>query len=270
MIEQCKIGIIGAGNMGGGLISGAIAAGRIAAAHITAVDLRLEALEPLRVLGVNTSDRLEDGILSQDLVIIGVKPQTAAKLLQNMDPHLNTDQVLVSIMAGVDTASIESHLSAAVPVVRVMPQMLARVGEAASGLCAGTHATTAHLDQVRALFDQVGSSVVVEESQMDAVTGLSGSGPAYVYTIIEALADGGVRMGLTRDIALRLAAQTVLGAARMVLDSGEHPAVLKDQITSPGGTTIAALHKLEEKGLRDALISAVQAATERAAELGSS
>ncbi len=270
MIEQCKIGIVGAGNMGGGLISGALAAGRLAANHITAVDVRLEALEPLRALGVNTSDQLADGILDRDLVIVGVKPQSAAKLLQSMDPHLNTNQVLVSIMAGVGTTTIESQLSSPVPVVRVMPQMLARGGEAASGVCAGAHTSAAHLDLVCALFDAVGSSVVVEENQMDAVTGLSGSGPAYVYTVIEALADGGVRMGLTRDVALRLAAQTVLGAARMVLDSGQHPAVLKDQIASPGGTTIAALHKLEEKGLRDALISAVQAATERAEELGSS
>ena len=156
------------------------------------------------------------------------------------------------------------------PVVRVMPQMLVRVGAAASGVCAGQHVTEAQIELVRALFDEVGSTVVVSETQMDAVTGLSGSGPAYVYTVIEALAAGGVLMGLSREDALQLAAQTVLGAARMVIESGQHPAILKDQITSPGGTTIAGLHKLEEKGLRDALISAVQAATQRSVELGKS
>ncbi len=270
MIDKCKIGTIGAGNMGGGLIAGLIAAGRVAAHRITAVDLRLEALEPLRALGVNTSDRLQDGIATCDLVIIGLKPQSAAPLLAEMDDHLSADQILVSIMAGVSTASIEAQLSTPIPVVRVMPQMSARLGEAASGICAGAGATAAHLDLVCALFDEVGSSVVVEESQMDAVTGLSGSGPAYIYTVIEAMADGGVKMGLARDVALRLAAQTALGAGRMVLDSGAHPAVLKDQITSPGGTTIAALQQLEEKGLRAALISAVEAATKRAAELGTS
>jgi hypothetical protein len=144
-----------------------------------------------------------------------------------------------------------------------MPQTLAQLGAAASGVCGGRHATPAQVDLVRAIFDQVGSTVLVGEYQMDAVTGLSGSGPAYIYTVIEALADGGVRMGLSREVALKLAAQTALGAARMVLESGQHPAILRDQVASPGGTTIAGLHKLEEKGLRDALISAVQAATER-------
>jgi pyrroline-5-carboxylate reductase len=171
-------------------------------------------------------------------------------------------------MAGVNTAAIESQLEAPVPVVRVMPQTLAQLGAAASGVCGGRHATPAQVDLVRAIFDQVGSTVLVGEYQMDAVTGLSGSGPAYIYTVIEALADGGVRMGLSREVALKLAAQTALGAARMVLESGQHPAILRDQVTSPGGTTIAGLHKLEEKGLRDALISAVQAATERSIQLG--
>jgi len=171
-------------------------------------------------------------------------------------------------MAGVSTATIESQWEAPIPVVRVMPQTLAQLGAAASGICGGRHATPAQVELVRALFDRVGSTALVAEYQMDAVTGLSGSGPAYIYTVLEALADGGVRVGLSREVALKLAAQTALGAARMVLESGQHPAVLRDQVTSPGGTTIAGLHKLEEKGLRDALISAVQAATERSAQLG--
>ena len=171
-------------------------------------------------------------------------------------------------MAGTPTAQIEAQVETPVPVVRVMPQMLAAIGQAASALCGGRHAEPRHVDLVRSLFNLVGSTVVVTEEQMDAVTGLSGSGPAYVYTIIEALSDGGVRVGLPRDVAFTLAAQTVMGAARMTLESDLHPAALKEQITSPGGTTIAGLHKLEEKGLRDALISAVEAACQRSIELG--
>ena len=145
-----------------------------------------------------------------------------------------------------------------------------RIKDAACALCAGRAASAEQVAQVRSLFDLVGTTVEVSESLMDAVTGLSGSGPAWAYTVIEALTDGGVRAGLPRETALTLAAQTLLGAARLVLESGEHPAVLRDQVTSPGGTTAAGLHKLEEKGLRDALISAVLAATERSAELGQS
>ena len=270
MIEGCKLGFIGAGNMGGALIAGLLEAGRIPATHITAVDPRPEVLRPLSEIGVRTSSETLDAVCDQDVVVLGIKPQIAPKVLPLIGPHLGESQVLLSIMAGVSTVSIESQFAAAVPVVRVMPQTLARLGAAASGMCGGRHATREHLALVRTLLDEVGSSVEVSESQMDAVTGLSGSGPAYVYTIVEALVDGGVRVGLPREVALKLAAQTLLGAARMVLESGVHPAVLKDQVTSPGGTTIAALHKLEEKGLRDALISAVQAATERSIELGKS
>lgn len=268
MIDACRIGIIGGGNMGGALVCGLVAAGRIPPVQLTVADVRQEALLPLRGLGVQLTTQPADAIRQQQVVVIGVKPQHAAGVLQLLKQHLRADQVLVSIMAGVSTASIEAQLGSPFPVVRVMPQTLAQLGAAASGLCAGKHASPAQVELVRALFDQVGSTVVVAESQMDAVTGLSGSGPAYIYTVIEALADGGVRAGLARDVALRLAAQTALGAARMVLESGQHPAILRDQVTSPGGTTIAGLHKLEEKGLRDALISAVQAATERSVQLG--
>jgi pyrroline-5-carboxylate reductase len=268
MTEECKIGVIGAGNMGGALLSGLVAAGRLSPEQLTAADLREAVLQPLRELGVRTSTRAEDAILGQQVVVLGVKPQSAPALFQLVKRHLRPEQVLVSIMAGVSTAAIEAELGAPIPVVRVMPQTLAQLGAAASGVCGGRHATPAQVDLVRSIFDQVGSTVLVGEYQMDAVTGLSGSGPAYIYTVIEALADGGVRVGLSREVALKLAAQTALGAARMVLESGQHPALLRDQVTSPGGTTIAGLHKLEEKGLRDALISAVQAATERAIELG--
>ena len=219
--------------MGGGLVLGLLDAGRIPAAHIAATDVFEGVLQPLAEVGVQAGSEISLAVRGRDVVILAVKPQLAATVLQEIAPLLEPDQVLVSIMAGVVTATIEAQVGGTVP-------------------------------------DEVGSTVAVSETQMDAVTGLSGSGPAYVYTVIEALAAGGVLMGLSREDALQLAAQTVLGAARMVIESGQHPAILKDQITSPGGTTIAGLHKLEEKGLRDALISAVQAATQRSVELGKS
>jgi len=159
-------------------------------------------------------------------------------------------------------------LGVGVAVVRAMPQTLVRLQAAATALCAGANATPQHMDLAAGIFDAVGRTVQVREDQMDAVTGLSGSGPAYVYTVVEALTDAGVGVGLPRDVALALAAQTVLGAGQMVLESGLHPAALRDQVTSPGGTTIAAMRVLEEKGLRSALVSAVREATARAAELG--
>ena len=256
--------------MGSALIAGLVMAGSVRPAHITAVDSQSAALEPLAAAGVRTSTDAEAAVDGQDVVVLAVKPQIAAEVLQHLGQLMSVKQCLLSIVAGVDTITIEAHMTADVPVVRAMPQTLARLGAGASAVCGGRHAGAAQLGLVRALLDEVGSTVTVSEGQMDAVTGLSGSGPAYAYTTIEALTDGGVRMGLPRDVALTLAAQTVLGAARMVLESGAHPAVLRDQVTSPGGTTITGLHKLEEKGLRDALISAVQAATERARELGAS
>ncbi len=268
MIEELKIGLIGCGNMGGGLVAGILDRGTARASQFTVVDVREAALEPLARLGVRTSRETSDAVEGQDLVILGIKAQSAPEVLALVGRLLQPSQVLVSIMAGVSTARIEEAVGSPVPVVRVMPQILARVGAAASAVCCGRHADAEQAQMVRDVFDQVGTTVLVDEAQMDAVTGLSGSGPAHVYTIIEALSDGGVSVGLPRDVALKLAAQTVLGAARMLLESGQHPAVLRDQVTSPGGTTIAGLHALEAKGLRDALISAVQAATERSVELG--
>lgn len=254
--------------MGGALLHGLLDAGALKAERMAAVDLREETLAPLRDRGVQTSHNLADGVQGQDLVILAVKPQGAGPVLAELGPLLSPHQVVVSLMAGVQTSAIEAALGGAFPVVRTMPQTLVRIGAAATAVCPGAHAGDQHVEQVCRLFEAVGSAVRVAESQIDAVTGLSGSGPAYVYTIVEALADAGVGVGLSRDVALRLAAQTVAGAARMVLESGQHPAALRDQVTSPAGTTIEGLRVLEEKGLRDALISAVRAAAHRAAELG--
>ena len=268
MIENCNIGVIGSGNMGGALIGGLLKIGRDPT-FITAVDVRDEVLKPLRALGVKTSSDLTAAVRGQDVVVVAVKPQIASDLLLSIAGKLQRNQLVVSIMAGVTTAAIEAQLPKEAPVVRVMPQTLVSEAVAASALCKGRFATVEHLSLAASIFDDVGITVSVDESQMDAVTGLSGSGPAYVYTIIEAMADGGVRMGLSREVALKLAAQTVRGAAHMVCESGEHPAILRERVTSPGGTTIMGLHKLEEKGIRDALLSAVVAAAGRSAELGS-
>ncbi|MEW6753166.1 MAG: pyrroline-5-carboxylate reductase [Candidatus Latescibacterota bacterium] len=269
MIESCRLGFVGAGNMGGALIAGLLAAGRVRPDSLTAVDPSEAALAPLRRLGVGVGTQPEMAVHGQDVVVLAVKPQVAPSVLAQIGPELAAGQLVISLMAGISTARLEAGLGREAPVVRAMPQTLARLGVAASALCAGRHATPEQLALARALLEQVGRTVVVREEQMDAVTGLSGSGPGYIYLVVEAMIDAGVRVGLPRDVARELVAQTVAGAARMVQESGLHPAVLRDQVTSPGGTTIAGLHVLEEKGLRDALMSAVQAAAERAAELGS-
>ena len=268
MIAKSKLGFVGTGNMGRALIEGLV--GQLPSGQITAADIRPEALEGLAALGVRTSTNSADAVRGQDLVVLVLKPQAAAPVLKGLAAHFSTQQVVVSLMAGVSTARLEALLPAQTAVVRVMPQTLVKIKGAACALCAGRAASAEQVGQVRSLFDLVGTTVEVAENLMDAVTGLSGSGPAWAYTVVEALTDGGVCAGLPRETALKLAAQTLLGAARLVLEGGAHPAVLRDQVTSPGGTTAAGLHKLEEKGLRDALISAVLAATARSAELGQS
>ena len=256
--------------MGSSLVTGLVDGGRVAASHITAVDVRIEALQPLAARGLRTSTDLAEAIRDQDVVILAIKPQIVSDVLEGLASHLQAHQLVISIMAGVSTTSLEDSIGTSIALVRAMPQITARLGAAATGICLGRHATANHEALARELFDEVGMAVVVEEQLMDAVTGLSGSGPAYVYTIIEALAEGGVRVGLSKQVALKLATQTALGAARMALDSEESPAALRDQVTSPGGTTLAGLEALAKAGLEGALISAVEAATKRSVELGQS
>ncbi len=264
-----KIAVIGAGNMGGALITGLVRSGEVNPEQITAVDLVESILEQHRVnLQVKISRDARGVVGDQDIVILGIKPQGWQPVAEGLKESLTSSQVIVSIMAGVQIASLEQVLGRDIPVVRVMPNLLAQVRSAGAAMCPGTCATETHLSVVREMLALVGDPIVVEESQMDAVTGLSGSGPAYVYSIIDALADGGVNVGLSKDAALKLATQTVLGAAKMVLESGEHPAVLKDRVTSAGGTTIAGLHTLEKGGFRATLMAAVEAATIRSSELG--
>jgi pyrroline-5-carboxylate reductase len=203
-----------------------------------------------------------------DVLVLAVKPQTVPAVLAEIRSGIGPRHLVISIAAGITLQALADGLGLETRLVRVMPNTPCLVGASATGYAAGTAATEADVALVGRLFGAVGTAFALPEKLLDAVTGLSGSGPAFVYVMIEALADGGVRMGLPRDVALALAAQTVLGSAKMVLETGTHPAALKDAVASPGGTTIAGLHALERGGARAALIDAVQAATLRAQELG--
>ena len=264
--SEPTIAVIGAGNLGGCLISGLLDSG-LAADRITAVDLIEDLLAPLAHRGLSTSTDIAAAGARQ-IVFVAVKPQVADDLLRSLSVHLSPEQLVVSAMAGVTTSAIEELLPPSQAVVRVMPQTLVRLRAGATAVCAGSRADRPAVARVRALFDRVGTTVEVDEPQMDAVTGLSGSGPAYVYTVIEALADAGAKAGLPADVAMTLAAQTAAGAARMVLEGEDSPAALRDRVTSPGGTTLAGLAALEEGGLRQALAAAVAAAARRSRELG--
>lgn len=201
-------------------------------------------------------------------LVLAVKPQVIAELAAEIGPALTSEHLVISIAAGVTLAQLGAALGGSTRLIRVMPNTPALVGASATAISAGPTATPADAELALGLFRAIGVAVAVPEKYLDAVTGLSGSGPAYVYVMIEALADGGVRAGLPRDIAMKLAAQTVLGSAKMVLETGQHPGSLKDAVASPGGTTIAGLHALEQAGFRGAIMNAVLAASARAAELG--
>ncbi len=263
-----RIGFIGGGNMAEAIIKGLLEAACPTEKVLVAEpsDLRREHLAEAYAVGV-TSDNLE--VIRQcDVVILAVKPQIADEVITGFASAYRKETLLVSILAGASCAYIEQHFDTAARVVRVMPNTPALVGEGATAICPGHNTSHDDLMLVRHLFETVGQVQVIDERQMDAVTGLSGSGPAYVYTIIEALADGGVREGLRRDIAHALAVQTVVGAALMVRETGEHPAILRDRVCSPGGTAITGVSTLENKGLRTTLMEAVSAAASRSRELG--
>jgi pyrroline-5-carboxylate reductase len=263
-----RLAVVGSGNMAEALVRGILRAGLLAPDAIATSDVVPDRLRLFREqFGVATETDNAAVVAKADVVLLAVKPQAMGQVLQGLVQAVER-QLLISIAAGIPTYFIETRFDRPVRVVRVMPNTPALVLEGASALCAGAHATADDLALARGLFEAVGRAVVLDETAMDAVTGLSGSGPAYVFVIIEALADAGVRVGLSRDVARLLAAQTVLGSARMVLETGTHPAVLKDMVASPGGTTIAGLHALEAGALRAALLNAVEAATERSRELG--
>jgi pyrroline-5-carboxylate reductase len=262
------IGFIGAGNMAEALIRGLVKGGHVASRSITASAPRNERLtELVEGYGIAvTRDNREAA--RQRIVVLSVKPQIMDKVLREIADQLQPGALVISIAAGVDTEMIEQACPDGVRVVRAMPNTPAKVGAGATAISPGKHASAEDLALARAMFDAVGITVQLDESHLDAVTGLSGSGPAYIFLILEALADAGVKVGLSRRDAQRLAAQTVMGSAKLLLDTDEHPGRLKDMVTSPGGTAIAGLHTLEQGGLRTTLINAVETATKRAKELG--
>ena len=269
MLNDRKLALIGGGNMGEAILKGLIAAHLITPRDITVTDVLEARLLYLReTYAVRALTDNAKAVSEADLVILALKPQDIVPTIQGIAPAMHDQQVVISIAAGVPTARIEAAFAKQVRVVRVMPNTPALVLAGAAGLCAGTWAVPEDLEVTRRLFDALGKTVVVPEYLMDAVTGLSGSGPAYIFVLIEALADGGVKMGLTRDAALTLAAQTVYGAAKLVLESGLHPGELKDRVASPAGTTIAGLHALEARAFRATIIDAVERATQRSRELG--
>lgn len=267
-LREERLAIIGAGAMGSALVRGFLKHEVVSVENAVVSDPLPEMLEWVQEqTGVRTTTDNVEAVRSARIVILAVKPAVVESVLTQISGSLTTDQLLISVAGGIATGFIEARVPPGVPVVRVMPNTPALVGEMAAAIALGTHATRAHEALVRDLFGSLGLAVTVEEQLMAAVTGLSGSGPAYVYLFIEALADGGVRQGLPRKVALQLAAQTVLGAARMVLETGQHPGELKDLVTSPGGTTIAGLHELERGAFRAAVMNAVEAATARCKSL---
>lgn len=262
-----EVGFIGGGAMAEALISGLISCGRVAAEKIHVSDHKDGRCRELKdKYGVQAQVGAEGFVSEVDVLILAVKPQAAEKAMSEISSKVRTGTIVVSIVAGLSLQSLEKIFPLQ-PVVRVMPNTPLSVGEGMSALACGTRVDAGTAGLVRELFAAGGRALLVDEKQMDAVTGLSGSGPAYAFLMIDALADGGVAAGLKRSVAIELAAQTLLGAARMVLSTGRHPDELRDQVTSPAGTTIAGVRVLEEKGLRGALLDAVLAASDRSREL---
>ncbi len=268
MLENKQIGFIGGGAMGEALSRGLLARKMLQPSQVTVFDVSRERLQFLQErYGVKIAESAQTVAATSDILFLTVKPQVMPRVLTEIGKVVKQTTLVVSIAAGIKIATLEKYLPQ-VPVIRVMPNTPVAVGEGMSAVAKGSYADEASADLVSAMFSAVGRAVQLDESMMDAVTGLSGSGPAFFFVMIEALSDAGVRVGLSRQNALLLSAQTMLGAAKMVLETGEHPAKLKDMVTSPGGTTIAGVQMLENHSLRAALMDAVVAATERSRDMG--
>ena len=268
-IKGQKVGFIGGGNMGEALIKGLLAAELVPATEVYASDVSLERLRSLdQQYGVQL--REDNGALVRDvdIVILAVKPQIMAPVVRQIAPAVTRKKLLISIAAGVSTTTIRAALGKEARLIRVMPNTPALVLEGVTAIAKAEGLEPGDLDTAAEIFSAVGRVVTLDEDLMDAVTGLSGSGPAYVAVVVESLADGGVKMGLDRITAMTLATQTVLGAAKLMLETGMHPGALKDMVASPGGTTIAGIAAMEEGGIRNTLIKAVERATQRSRELG--
>jgi len=268
MLSNKKIAVVGAGHMGTALIGGMLRAKLTAPRNITASRRNEEALAALKKdWGINAVADNKKAAGGADVVILAVKPQVSPQVLAELAPVIKPSQLVVSLMAGITTKAIAQKLGQPCPIVRSMPNTPCLVDAGATAIAAGAHAGAGDLALAERIFSSVGKVVTLPESAMDAVTGLSGTGPVYIFMVIEAMIDGGVKMGIPRDVATKLAAQTVLGAAKLVIETGRHPAILKDEVTTPGGTAINAIHMLEAKGLRSVIIDAIVTATQRSQEL---
>ena len=266
---KVKIGVIGAGKIGAAITRGVIRAGLVSKEHVMVSDISPALRQAIGdELGVESTP--DNGAVCDfaEIVILAVKPQIVEGVAREIAKKIGLTKLLVSVAAGVPLSRIEAHLAPQARVIRVMPNLPCVVGAGAAAYAGGAHASVADMEHVGSILNSFGIGMAVEEKYLDAVTGLSGSGPAYVFLFMEALADGGVQAGLARDVALRLAMQTVYGAARMALESSRHPGELKDEVASPGGTTIAGIYALEQKGFRGTVMDAVVKATERSKELG--
>jgi pyrroline-5-carboxylate reductase len=267
-LSEKKLAVLGTGKLGGILLRAYLKQGLFKAKRVTATVKHSEKAATLaKEFGVNVTTENRQAVRGADIILLGVKPQVVGDVLKEIATELTEKTLIISVAASVPTTYIEQHLGSKVPVVRVMPNTCSTVGVGMAGICRGANATAAHIEIAKTMFDAVGRTVVVDEKNMDAVTGLSASGPAFAYIILESLAEAGVKVGLARDVATLLAAQTMKGAASVVLETGDHPALLKDAVTTPAGCTIDGILELEEGKLRVTLIKAVVKATSRAGEL---
>jgi pyrroline-5-carboxylate reductase len=263
-----RLAVIGAGKIGGILLRAFLQKGLVQAKRVHATVRHAERAKAIaEQLGIQASTDSLGAVRDADIILLAVKPQVAREVLESIKSEMTTDKLIVSCVTSISTQFIYTHLGKEVPVVRAMPNTPCAIGCGMTGLAQGKYASTEHMKIARAMFEAVGRVVDVEEKQIDAVTGLSASGTAFIYIVLESMAEGGVKVGLPRDIATLLAAQTMMGAARMVLDTGDHPALLKDAVTTPAGSTVDGILELEDGKLRVTLIKAVMKATQRAKEL---
>ena len=268
LLATKRVAVLGAGKMGGILLQAFIKSSIVGIENLRATVAHEERAQILgKQYGIRVTSDNRAAVKGADIILLCLKPQAMSEVLQEIRADVGSDHLVMSVAASVPTGYIEERLPAKVPVVRAMPNTPAMVGEGITGVCAGSSATAQHLQIACHLFATVGKTVTVDEKYMDAVTGLSASGPAFIYIVLESLAEAGVKVGLPRDLATLLAAQTTLGASRVVLETGNHPALLKDAVTTPAGCTIDGILELEEGKLRVTLIKAVVKATQRAKEL---
>lgn len=263
-----RLAVLGAGKMGGILLRAFLEDELVQRKNVRATVHHAEKARALASqLGISVSTDNRAAAREADIILLAVKPQAVREVLEEIKPEMTPEKLIVSVVASISTAYMEKVLGLDLPVVRAMPNTPCAIGCGMTGLAKGVHAKQEHLEIARAMFEAVGRTVVVEEKHIDAVTGLSASGTAFIYIILESLAEGGVKVGLPRDISTLLAAQTMMGAARMVLDTGDHPALLKDAVTTPAGSTVDGILELEDGKVRVTLIKAVMKATQRAKEL---